>query len=190
MDAIIESFRRDHHEIEAVLRILECECDRFRQAERPDYELLSEIVEHFRAFLGQCYYPKEDLLFNLTRMRTHLCDGIIDDLANERAAAASSFQALGDALRDILNEQRVLRQTFDDAARGFIQHERRQMEVEERQLFPTVLSVLTPADWADLQTKLRDQNQALRTRGLEERLQAQRRWIKREALADQAERSR
>jgi hemerythrin-like domain-containing protein len=190
MDAIIESFRRDHREIEAVLRILECECDRFWQAKRPDYELLSEIVDYFRSFLDQCYYPKKDLLFNLTQTRTHVCDGIIDDLAKERAAAASSLEGLGEALRDILNEQRVLRQTFDDAAHSFIQHKRRQIEIEERQLFPTVLSVMAPTDWADLQTKLKDQNQALRTRGLEERLQAQRRWIKREALADQAERSR
>ena len=93
------------------------------------------------------------------------------------------------AFRDILNDQQVLRQAFDDAARDFIQHERRQIEIEERQLFPAILSILAPADWAALRTQLRDQKELPRTRGLEERLQARRRWISREPLADQSARS-
>ncbi len=190
MDAIIASFRRDHDEIETLLRILERECDLFRRAERPDYELLSAIVDHFRFFLDQWYQPKEDLLFNLTRTRTGICDDIIDEIADERAAAASNLEALGDALGNILNEQRVLRETFDGAARGFIQHERRQIEIEGRRLFPTISCVLVPTDWADLHLKLRELTERLRLRGLEERLRDQRHWIEREAEADRAERSR
>jgi len=170
MDAVIDSFRRDHRKINALLRVLECECDLFRRAERPDYELLSEIIDYFRSSLDQYYYLKEDLMFNLTRVRTTQCDSIIDNIADERAVAASSLQVLGDTLRDILNEQRVLRQTFNDAAHAFIQHERRQIEIEERQLFPAVLSILAPADWADLRTKLSNKKEPLRSHGLEERL--------------------
>lgn len=140
MDAIIASFRRDHEEIEALLRILEKECDLFKRI--------------------------------------------------ERAAAASSLEALGGALGNILNEQRVLRETFDDAARGFIQHERRQIEIEERRLFPAISSVLPPTDLADLHFKLKQQDERLRIRGLEERLRDQRHCIKREAGVDRAERSR
>ncbi len=103
-------------------------------------------------------------------MRTTQCDSIIDNIADERAVAASSLQVLSDTLRDILNEQRVLRQAFNDAARAFIQHERRQIEIEERQLFPAVLSILAPADWADLRTKLSNKKEPLRSPGLEERL--------------------
>lgn len=170
MNAVIESFRRDHRKINALLRVLERECDLFRRAERPDYELLSEIIYYFRSSLDQYYYPKEDLLFNLTRVRTSQCDSIIDNIADERAVAASSLQLLGDALRDILNEQRILRQTFDDAARAFIQHERRQIEIAERQLFPAVLSILAPTDWADLHSKLSGKKEPLHSRSLEERL--------------------
>ena len=114
---------------------------------------------------------------------------IIDDIAAERARASSSLQALSEALREILNEQRVLRQTFDDAARSFIRHERRQIEMEGRRLFPIAQSALAPAERADLHAKLRDENMSLRTRQLKERLRDRRRWIIREEVADQAERS-
>jgi hypothetical protein len=57
----------------------------------------------------------------------------------------------------------------------------RQIGIEEQQLFPAVLSIMAPADWADLHIKLREQNEALCARGLVERLRGQRRWIERQA---------
>lgn len=189
MRTIIELLRRDHHNIEQLLRVLEQECDVFRRAKRPDYELLTEIIDYFGSFLDQYYHPKEDLLFNRERVANAACARIIDDIAAERGKAASSLQALSEALREILNEQRVLRQTFDDAARSFIRHQRRQIEIEGQRLFPIAQSALAPADWADLHAKLRDESMMLRTRRLKERLRDRRRWIIREELADQAERS-
>jgi hemerythrin-like domain-containing protein len=190
MRAIIQSLRRDHSEIEQVLRVLEQECDRFRRAERPDYDLLREVIDYFQSFLDEYHHPKEDLMLNLlARSRSVTCARILDDIAGERATVASSLQQLAGALGDILNEQRVLRQTFDDAACRFIQHERRQIEIEEGQIFPEALAVLTPADWADIHARLRDQKASPRAHQLEDQLRAQRGWIVREALANRAERS-
>jgi len=187
MRAIIQSLRRDHLEIEELLRILEQECELFRQAERPDYELLGETVDYFQSFLSQVYYPKENILLDLTRMRNAECAGLVDDLAAERAAATSCLRDLQQALRDVLNEQRVLRQSFDDAARGFIQHQRRQVAMEQ-QLLSAARSVLAPADWTDLNARLRDRKASLRSQRIEERLRAEQHRIVEKSMADQAER--
>jgi hemerythrin-like domain-containing protein len=188
---MIQSLRRDHGEIEQVLRVLEQECDKFRRAERPDYDLLREVIDYLQSFLDKYYHPKEDLMLNLlARTGSVTCARILDDIAGERATAASNLQQLTGALGDILNEQRVLRQVFDDAACRFIQHERRQIEIEEGQLFPEALAVLTPADWADIHARLREEKASPRAHQLEEQLRAQRGWIVREALANRAERSR
>lgn len=188
MRAIIQSLRRDHADIEELLCILERECDLFQRAVRPDYDMLGEIIGYFQLSLDQYHHPNEDLVLNLTGARNAECARIVSDVTTERALAASSLQDLGDAFRDILNEQRVLRRAFDEAARSFIQHERRKIEIEEQQLFPAALSVLAPADWAALNTRLRAEK-ALPHRGrLEERLRDQHRRIVAEALADRAER--
>jgi hemerythrin-like domain-containing protein len=188
MRAIIQSLRRDHSEIEQVLRVLEQECDRFRRAERPDYDLLREVIDYFQSFLDQHHHPKKEFMLNLlARTRSVTCARILDGIAGERAIAASSLQQLAGALGEILNEQRVLRQVFDDAACRFIQHERRQIEIEERQLFPEALSVLTPADWADIHARLREEKASPRAHQLQEQLRAQRGWIVREALAKRNE---
>lgn len=190
MDRIIDSFRRDHREIETLLRVLEQECGVFHRAEQPDYELLGETIAYFHSFLEHCHHPKEDLVANLVRMRSCLCDDMIDNTIDERGAAAGSLQLLENCLKGILNDEQVLRQSFDDAARDFIRHERRQIEIEERELFPTILSILAPADWATLDMQLRTLSGSPDFHGREERLHARSRWISREALVDQAERNR
>lgn len=190
MLAIVEAVHRNHRDIEAILRVLERECDLFRHAERPDYDMMGEIIDYFRSFLNEYHYPKEDHTFNLARKRTAKCDSIIDNIADERAAAALSLQELGDVFRDILNEQRVLRQAFDRAARSFIEHQRRQIDIEERQLFPVASLVLEPADWAELDAELRGEKVGPCSRRLQGRLRAQRTRIIQASLADEAERNR
>lgn len=189
MHAAMRSLRSDHRHIEGVLRVLERECDLFRRAEQPDYALLVETVDYLRSFLAEYHDPKDDEIFNLTRARSPGCARIIEEIAAERTDATMDLQALGETLRDILNDQQISRQTFDDAARGFLRHERRQIEIEEQQLMPWASALLRPVDWAGLRSALMRETALPRSRRLRERLRDQRHWIVREALADQAERS-
>lgn len=188
MRKMIGSLRRDHRDIEEILRVLEQECDVFGRPERPDYELVGEVIDYLGSFLEGYYHPKEDLLFNGVKKSNAPCAKIIADISAERAGAASSLQALGEALRQILNEQRVPRQAFEDSARTFILHQRRQIEMEEQKLFPIAESALVAAEWEDPDATLKDETMSLRTRLLKERLRDKHRWIVREELADQAER--
>jgi hemerythrin-like domain-containing protein len=182
---MIQSLHRDHRDIEEILCALERECDVFRRAERPDYELLTEIIDYFRSFLDEYHHRKEDFIFNLTRTRNAEVAKTIDAILAERATAVASLERARDSLRDILNEQRVLRQEFDDAACNFMKHERRQIELEE-QFLPLAFSHLTPAERAGFRRTSRLGNMAVRARRLKARLRAQHRWIVREELADQA----
>jgi hemerythrin-like domain-containing protein len=189
MQAILRSSHRDHRNIEEVLRVLEQECDRFRSSERPDYDLLSEILDYLDRFLYEYHQRREDtLLARLTNIRNATCLKVMEAVAAEQAATAAGLQELGETLRDILNEQRVLRDDFNDAALRFIFHERRQIKIEEEQLFPLASSVLTPEDWADIYTRSSAQRISPSFRQLEKHLRDQRRWIVRQELAAKAER--
>jgi hemerythrin-like domain-containing protein len=138
--------------------------------------------------LGKYHHSKEDGLLDLVRTRNVQCARIVEKIADERAAAMSGLQVLGEALSDILNEQRVLRRTLDTAARSFIQHERRQIEFEELRLFPVASAALTPKDLKGLRARLKKDHISSYMRQLIARLRSQRRWIVREAMADHAER--
>ena len=182
MEPIVDTLRRDHREIEVLLHILERECGAFRLAEQPDYELLNEIIDYLRSFLNEYHHPKQDRLFSLIRTRNVRYDEIIDRIYGARDAAISILQSLEDALREVLNDQRVIRRRFHDAARAFIEHERRQIEIEER-LFVAASSVLTAFDWADLYGELSDQRRTADARSLEDKLHVRYRSIVRESRA-------
>jgi hemerythrin-like domain-containing protein len=188
MRTIIRSLHHDHRELEELLRILEQECDMFRGAEKPDYELLSEIVSYFRSFLDMYHRAKEDSLLDLVKTRNMLCAKIVDEIVSERASVSANLEALDDTLRDIRNEQRILRQTFDEAARNFIEHERRQIKLEEQQLFPAVSGVLRPKALKRLRAMPTGAQISPSMRQLVARLRSQRRWIVRAAMMERAAR--
>ncbi len=150
MSTIIQSLHRDHRDVERLLRVLAHECDVFYRAERPDYQLLGELIEHLDVFLHRYLLPRQDLLFKPVRRSDATCAKIVDEIVDKRTKASASLNALSNALQDILNEQCVSRQTFDDAARTFIRQARHQVELEEQRLFPIARSVLSTADSADL----------------------------------------
>ncbi|WP_148043149.1 hypothetical protein [Methylocystis hirsuta] len=148
-----------------------------------------ETVEYFRLLLSEYCSQREDFLFALIKSRGKAYAGAIDDVLAERAMAASGLQVLSERRQEILNEQRVSRQDFDEAARSFMQHERRKIEIEERQIFPLACSVLVPAGWADILAREKSESESQNVRQLKKRPRAQRRWVAREALAGQTERS-
>ncbi len=108
---------------------------------------------------------------------------------DSRTKASASVKVLSKALLDILNEQCVSRQTFDDVARAFIRQTRHQIELEEQRI-PIARSASSAADWADLHVKLRDETSSLRNRNLRGRLRDDFRRILREGAEDRADRSR
>ena len=190
MSTIIRSLHRDYRDVERLLRVLEHECDAFFHAERPDYQLLGELIEHLDVFLHRYLLPRQDLLFKRVSRSDVGCAKIIDDIVDSRTKASASLKVLSKALLDILNEQCVSRQTFDDVARNFIMQTRHQIELEEQRLFPIARSALSAADWADLHMKLRDETSSLRNRNLRGRLRDDFRRILRQGAEDRADRSR
>ena len=116
MSPIIRSLHRDYRDVERLLRVLEHECDAFYHAERPDYQLLGELIEHLDVFSHRYLLPRQDLSFKRVSRSDAGCAKIIDDIVNSRTKASASLKVLSRALLDILNEQCVSRPTFDDVA--------------------------------------------------------------------------
>jgi hemerythrin-like domain-containing protein len=71
----------------------------------------------------------------------------------------------------------VLRQTFGDIVRDFIDHQRKHMEMEERVLFSAAVNALRPEDWAEIDEKWSDKKDTMFNVAIEERCQSLRERI-------------
>ena len=154
MTYMIEVLRREHYNIESLLRVLERELSVFERGDRPDYEVIRAVINYFMDYPNSCHHPKEDLIIEKLKARDPLKTATIGDLEAEHRDGAKRLRRVALAVERVLSDQDVLRQTVNDIVRDFIKHERQHMAMEERVVFPAALEALRAEDWADIAGKL------------------------------------
>jgi hemerythrin-like domain-containing protein len=190
MPALVDSLRRDHANMELLLQILEQEIAVFDRPDRPDFDIIEGIIDYFRCYPAQCHYPKEDLLFAKLKARDPEGAARIIDIEAEHGQAARRLDRFARLADDVLDDQPIARGALDAAVREFVGHERRHMELEERELLPNALASLYADDWADLDARLADTRDPLFSREAEAKYEQLKQRIARWELENQADRTR
>ncbi len=169
MTAIIDILLEEHRNIEKVLLVLEQELDVFDRGEQPDYEVLQAVISYFQDYPDCCHHPKEDMVFEKLKARDPVAAESIGDLEAEHQEESKRLHRLAQALENILTGREILRQSFDNIVRNFIEHERRHIDMEERALFPAAVKALRPEDWAGIDARLNDRQDPLANGDIEEK---------------------
>jgi hemerythrin-like domain-containing protein len=188
--AIVQSIRRDHRNMEQLLGILEQELAIFRRGERPDFDILSGIVEYFRFHPDSCHRPKEALV--LAALKEQAPDrtlALLEGETEDRQAQAS-LEIFTGLIEDVINEQEVSREVVVAAAKDFAAHVKRLIRFAEGELLPAALQSLTSQAWAALDEKLADRNNPIVDSVLEARFAELAERLGKWEREDQAERAR
>jgi hemerythrin-like domain-containing protein len=186
---IIDLLRREHRNIEKLLRVLERELSIFDLGQRPDYEVIRAVISYFEVYPDAYHHPQEDLVFNKLKVRDPAAAKRIGDLAAEHQSGAERLRRVAHAVEGVLADREILRQTVDDIIHGFIEHERRHIEMEERYFFPAAVKTLRPEDWTEIASTASDQKNPLFSDTVEGRFEAVRKHILRLERDAEAERS-
>jgi len=177
MTKIIEILREEHRNIEDLLLVLEQELNVFDRNEQPDYEILQAVISYFQDYPDCCHHPKEDMIFEKLKARDPVAAGSVGDLEAEHQNEGKRLQRVAQMIRSILTHHEVLRPTFDDIMRDFIEHERKHMEMEERVLFPAAVNALQPEDWAGIDAIWSEKKDTMFNVAIEEKCQSLRERI-------------
>jgi len=177
MTKIIEILREEHRNIEELLLVLEQELNVFDRNEQPDYEILQAVISYFQDYPDCCHHPKEDMIFEKLKARDPVAAGSVGDLEAEHQNEGKRLQRVAQMIRSILTHHKVLRPTFDDIMRDFIEHERKHMEMEERVLFPAAVNALQPEDWAGIDAIWSEKKDTMFNVAIEEKCQSLRERI-------------
>jgi hemerythrin-like domain-containing protein len=184
MTRMIELLRGEHRDIERLLNVLEDELKVFDRRERPDYEVIQAIISYFQDYPDCCHHPKEDLIFDKLKARDPLAAKRIGDVEADHRQETERLDLVARVVRNVLLDRQVVRQTFSDVMRDFIDHQRVHMAMEERTLFPAAENVLRFEDWREIDLKWNDKTETLFNVAMEERCQSLRdrilRWSQNE----------
>ena len=147
---IIDFLRREHRNIEKLLSVLENELEVFDQGEKPDYEVIGAVIAYFEVYLEIYHHPQEDAIFQRLKSLNPAAAEIVGDLAEEHRSGAERLRRVSQAITSVLADRIMPRQIVDGIIRDFILHERRHIDMEERDFFPAAIKALQPQDWAEI----------------------------------------
>ena len=174
---IIELLSREHRNIERLLAVLEHELDIFDRAERPDYEVIRAIIAYFEVYTALYHHRQEDRVFAKLRLRDPVAAAKIGDLAREHEKGAERLRRVAKTVDGVLANRAFLRHDVDAIVRDFLEHERRHIEMEDRDFFPAAVKALRPQDWTEIASALSSHRDPLFSDATETRFEALRAHI-------------
>lgn len=154
MAAVIDALREEHRNMALLLGALEYQIDVFAQSGPPDYDVVCGISAYFLDYPDKCHHPKENSIYHQVIQWHDRELYVVGDLLFEHKIIHDSALQFRDAVKALLNDTDIARSTVVDAAREFIDTERRHMKREEEYFFPLVERVLTPLEWSQVEGEL------------------------------------
>lgn len=146
----IDNLQNDHTDFAKLLDLLEAQIGLLHRGERPDYDLMLDILYYMTHYPDRFHHPKEDLAFTRLAERDQSTRPAVEELARQhRVIAKSGFRFL-DNLNAALAEGMLARESVEIPGLAYVTFYRTHMKMEERELFPIARTLLRDDDWAKI----------------------------------------
>jgi hemerythrin-like domain-containing protein len=136
MNDPIASWRAEHQNFSRLLELFDRQVERFHSAERPDYELMLDILTYLRHFPEHTHHPREDVAFKRLARHDHAIQPVVNRLLQEHRVIAEIARQLQDLLEALQGDEIT-----------FLVYYRHHIAGEEDHILPRAGKLLTPEDW-------------------------------------------
>jgi hemerythrin-like domain-containing protein len=177
----IALWRAEHANFAALLDLLEGQLDLFHKGEKPDYELMLDIMFYMTHYPDLLHHPREDLAFARIQELEVNSRPIVDELTQQHARLREFGGALVRALEDVINGSITSREHVEVPGRAYVADFRSHMLKEEEAILPLAEKLLRGRDWTAIDAAIRHIDDPLFGRMGEERYVALRQQIARQA---------
>ncbi|HET7363543.1 MAG TPA: hemerythrin domain-containing protein [Burkholderiales bacterium] len=147
MSGPLAMWHTEHVYFRRLLELLQKELDCFHRGERPNYELMLDIVSYLREYTDQYHHPREDVAFARLAKR---CPDLSLDLARliqEHRIIARAGEKLREHIESILNGSMIARSDVEVAAATYLVYYANHLAREDEVVLPRAAALLGPEDW-------------------------------------------
>lgn len=177
----VKAWHDEHDYFRRLLTLLQKQVDIFHGGERPNYELMLDIVSYLREYSHGVHHPREDVAFARLAQKAPELALPLERLKQEHRVMANAGDALKELLAEILDDAVVSRAEVEMAAATYLVYYDKHIATEETEVMPHAARVLTPEDWAAVQAAVPSVRDPLFGDKPEERFRSLRRQIALEA---------
>lgn len=147
MDAV-KAWHVEHEYFRRLLALLQKQLDVFHGGERPNYELMLDIVSYLREYSDRFHHPREDVAFDRLAQRAPQLALPLARLKQEHRVIAHAGEALVGHLDAILGGAVVPRADVEMAIATYLVYYGNHIAKEEEDVLVRAASLLGPEDWA------------------------------------------
>ncbi|CAG4883907.1 conserved protein of unknown function [Georgfuchsia toluolica] len=164
MEPVATQIIKDEHSaIAAVLYTLRYLVKQMREAgNTPNFPLLRAILDYIVSYPDRWHHPKEDdFLFAAVKRQTKEADALIADLEHEHKLGYLMIENLKQQLLAFQNNMPESGEAFFKQAESYVEFEWEHMRKEEEELVPIAKHTLTTADWIEINSAFRENDNPL-----------------------------
>jgi len=132
---LLEGLREDHRNMEVMLDLLERDLARIRDSEKPDYELIHDIMRYMTVYSDAVHHPKEDLLYGAMKAADPSFAAGLEKVEPEHRELAVLGEMLRNDVEAIASGAAVTRFRLIADMSDYIERLREHMTWEEEDLF-------------------------------------------------------
>ena len=132
---LLRDLREDHRNMSIMLDLLSQQVDHIRDGERPDYELIHDIMRYMTIYSDAVHHPKEDVLYSTMRAeKPELAEGL-ERVGPEHRSIAETGEALRHDVEAVASGAAVTRECLVRDATEYVHTLRKHIAWEEEDLF-------------------------------------------------------
>ena len=177
----IAAWHTEHVYFNHLLKLLQRQVDVFHGGERPNYELMLDIVTYLREYSDRVHHPREDVAFARLAQKVPELALTLERLKQEHRVIANAGEALKELLTEILDDAVVPRADVEMAAATYLVYYDAHISKEEEDVIARAGRALSAEDWAAVKSAAPAVRDPLFGEAPEERYRKLRRQIALEA---------
>ncbi len=147
MASPLAAWHGDHVNFARLLDLLEMQVSNFHRGERPNYDLMVDIVYYLRSFADRIHHPREDVAFARLVEREPALELPINRLLQEHRVISTASVELSNRLDEAAKDVMTPRAALEAAAATYVVYYRHHLATEEGEIMPRAVHLLTQEDW-------------------------------------------
>jgi len=151
MAKLLDQWHAEHVVFARLLDLFDTQIAAFHEGERPNYELMTDIVDYLRRYGDSFHHPREDAAFGRLVARDPDMRLPVNRLLQEHRVIARASDELLERLGEIADDVMTTRSDVEMAAATYLVYYRHHLATEERRVMPRARDLLSEEDWAAAQ---------------------------------------
>jgi hemerythrin-like domain-containing protein len=147
MNDPIAGWRAEHQNFSRLLDLFDRQVARFHSAERPDYELMLDILTYLRHFPEHTHHPREDVAFKQLVRHNRAIQPVVNRLLQEHRVISEVGRQVQELLEALQGDEFVARAEVEAACATFLVYYRHHIAGEDEHILPLAEKHLIAEDW-------------------------------------------